>query len=312
MIKILKRLDLYVLIGLSYILFVIWNRLRIRLPREVPFKIEPEILSLLCKTLPIILTIILLVEIKKKFWPKPSQWKLIQNMQNLSLRLINYWKIILDKIESKSASFVYDFQLGQTKWITEKMFYLFNYLIYGEKKIPLGLKYDLKDTADSIRFRIVEKISKIIVLLPPLLVYNIGLIEVYAVKEISEFYRMLPILLIPAMWKMYLYTLNEYCKLVIKPESNKGVEIKIHIGEPEYESGLRKDIEFVIVDPKIKELNSEKDQHEMECYFRHCYYVYIITQYYRERNQEILSKYKLIILILRILLLTGFLYGVYL
>jgi len=309
MIKMLKRLDLYVLIGLSYILFVIWNRLRIKLPREVPFEIHPEILSLLCKTLPIILIILLFLEIKNKYFPQVNN-KYIYKLKLWVLKNLLYFKPmeILDKICARLAKRIYDLEWNGVPIIIEKLLYLFNYFLFGKKAIPEDTKYDLNKISESRRFIKLYLWSAVIIIFPAILIYIIGIIECYIIGRINYFYILLPIWLTPMIWKGFLYVITEYCISRMIPESNPGFNIKFNIKEnTSHHDQTLKDFELFPMSEFVGRF-TETEIKIKEAFYSYYFYIWHIAKHLQLENTKNFKRIYIVVLFLRILLLGGMFY----
>jgi len=316
-IKMLKKVDLYVLIGLSYILFVIWNRLRIKLPREVPFEVHPEILSLLCKTLPIILTILLLVEIKQKYFTKRTSWSTINRMVNRikEHKVILYYNEILESICKRLVLLVSEIKFENKSWLIEKMFYLFNFLIFGTKQLFLDKKYNLDEISVSKRFITVDKLSQVATIFPVLVVSCVAIIEIFVTGIFKYTYILCPILLISVIWKAYLYVITEYCILRLKAEEYPGFQINVYL-EEKNEEGMtfieiskksKHDIELIPIE-KTTEIFTESEIKQIEVKCKYYFYICNISAHLQEENKKMFRKLYTIILILRILILSGIFY----
>jgi hypothetical protein len=136
---------------------------------------------------------------------------------------------------------------------------------------------------------------------------SIAGIEIYFIGKINIFYISLAILLIPLAWKAYLYTFSEYYLSVVKGLNEFEIRIHVDVNENGDIIGYSKikDIELI---PIIKDLYSKEEINQIESYYRHCFYVYELMKDLRKTNTEMLEKYYIIILGLRILRLIGLFY----
>jgi hypothetical protein len=64
-----------------------------------------------------------------------------------------------------------------------------------------------------------------ILIIPQLIVYIIGFIEIYFRGKLMYSYLLLPMLLLPLIWKGYIYVLYEFYYSRIKPEANPSFQI---------------------------------------------------------------------------------------
>jgi len=210
----MKKINIYLFLGIIYILFIIWNNLRTRLPREVPFKIEPEILLRICQGLPIIMTIILVIEIKNKYFPSLENRFINKIALFLNRPLTTYQKTV-EKIRESLVKKMLEYPM-----IVEKTLSLYNYLIFGNKTLNVEKKIDLDELSASSRVKRLYSIFVIIARGLSFIISSITLIEVYCIGIIKYSYILLPILLIRVILKGYLYVVHECCKLKMNLGSN--------------------------------------------------------------------------------------------
>jgi hypothetical protein len=127
MYKIIKNIKFYLFIGLISVFSILWYNLVSYFPESVPFYFSNIILKLLFQSIPIILSLKLLIEVKKKIFPNVIQIEFIKKIKVFIEKPINYFKEKLEEISTKVAKSIYDFQYGQYNIFSEQMFYLFNF-----------------------------------------------------------------------------------------------------------------------------------------------------------------------------------------
>jgi hypothetical protein len=187
------------------------------------------------------------------------------------------------------------------------MLFLFNILVFGKIMVV-----KLNEILESRRFYILVIFSQMILIIPQLIVYIIGFIEIYFIGKLMYSYLLLPMLLLPLIWKGYIYVLYEFYYSRIKPEANPSFQIVWDLTEHfSWDSVQPRDINKIDIIPiadDVKQL-SKKDLVELGNYYRYCVCRYFLCQIIRNRNDTIIHKYSMIMLILRILFLIRLFYS---
>jgi hypothetical protein len=209
--------------------------------------------------------------------------------------------------------------MGNTIYFQSKCFI---YLIFGKKFFEQ--KFDLETALGSKRFENVERISKLIVGVFPLFIYTIGVLEIFIWGKIHIFYLLLPLLLIPLLWKGYLYTFSEYCFAVIRPGAypgftityvdNSGKNVTINLMDISKYAGKDKKTNTmdlkIMPDSETQKLYSEVEIEDKIRYYLICFYYYNLSMNLREKNTKILEKYSKIFSILKLLISIRLLYDI--
>jgi hypothetical protein len=103
----MKNLNISVLIGLLGILFIIWNRLRDRLPQSVPIELNNKILEIGLNFLMILLGMMLILKIKNLIYPKESS-KFVEKIKALFEKPITLFKEVEKEFYGDLAKYFYE------------------------------------------------------------------------------------------------------------------------------------------------------------------------------------------------------------
>jgi hypothetical protein len=271
----LKKFNSFLFLGILLIILHIWSKLRKRLPQNMPLDIQPEWLNLCFKTIPIVLFILLLVLIKKFYFPKESKFFFIKKIQNFLAKPLLYLSHNLDLIYMNlGVIFV------NRRSIILRLHALFNLIVGGSylkknknsiyfsgkkigmegKNVILSGEYsDIPPDAADVPTKNL-KLAKIVhialAFILELVIYAFGIYEIYFHGKLDAFYSLLPLLLIPLAWRGYLYILSMYYSLWCKEKNDdpeKGQFIRLFdVNFNILEKNLNSDYKFIYSSPFCK------------------------------------------------------------
>jgi hypothetical protein len=213
---------LYLIAGIVLIIFILWNRLRLRLPRNVTIEITTEVLKLFFQALPIIIFLLIVIricikiyiEIKQKYFPnkKPSKpmvkvGKILHNF-SLTIRREEH------KIYQSIVRILIKLNLGPI------LLFLFCWLVNGgpfTENNYVGKESDqaFLSIIPTKRFQFLIKLSQFTCIMSSI-IGLIGIIEMFFFKELNFFYMILPLLLVPVIWKSFLFFVLDYSRILLR------------------------------------------------------------------------------------------------
>jgi hypothetical protein len=281
------RFNFSLFVGIIVSVFLIWNRLRTRFPQNVPIEFNYMFIELFFKSLPVLFGMILILKIKNLVYPNASL---------AFMPKIEYFQKIIKQIYQDLSEFIYEIV-----WLKELMLFLFNILVFGKIMV---VKADLSEILGSKRFYILVILSQILVLIPELVLYMVGLFEIYILGEIHYLYLLLPGLFVPLIWKAYIYVLYEFYSSRIEPEANPSFQI---IWPQEEHPDINK-VDLIPIADDTKNL-SNTELLGLVRYYRYLLCRYFLCKIIRMKNDTVIERYSILLLLLRIFLFFGLFYS---
>jgi hypothetical protein len=206
---------LYLIMGLALVFLLFWNRLRLRLPRDVPIEITPEILKLFFQALPIIvffeLIIHIYLQIKQKYFLNKKPLNFVVRLREIISNFSEDLKKKETKVYQSLVRIVFKLKLGDI------LLSLFCWLVNGGPITEDNYK-ECEDGYFPIsatkRFKILVKVHQfnVVIFLIPML---IGIIEMSFFNKLNFFYTALLILLVPIIWNAFIYFVDDYCAYLL-------------------------------------------------------------------------------------------------
>jgi hypothetical protein len=195
-----------ILFGISYISFIIWNRLiRVRLPKELFITNEYDLTFFIVFLLTVIFGILFIYYLLNliKYLPR-EPGRIIKKLIIMEERVNKYqiYKFVqqVKKAFMEGPLYLYLFLYNQTRLVhvgTEKIgIHLFN-IFTDYKKLPY-------------------LVYIIMIVFPRLIVSMVLVIEVIYLRELNLFYEVLPLLLIPLIIKGYFGILQSHSESIMK------------------------------------------------------------------------------------------------
>jgi hypothetical protein len=195
-----------ILFGISYISFILWNRLiRVRLPKELFITNEYDLTFFIVFLLTVIFGILFIYYLLNliKYLPR-EPGRIIKKLIIMEER-VNKYQIYIFVQQVKKAFmegplYLYLFLYNQTRLVhvgTEKIgIHLFN-IFTDYKKLPY-------------------LVYIIMIVFPRLIVSMVLVIEVIYLRELNLFYEVLPLLLLPLIIKGYFGILQSHSESIMK------------------------------------------------------------------------------------------------